>query len=43
MGIGIGVMVELCQCVLDGNRMPFEWAVSVMISIFNILHDYSIK
>ena len=32
--IGIGVMVELCQGVLDGRRMPDEWALSVVVPIF---------
>jgi hypothetical protein len=32
--IGIGVMVELCQGVLDGRGMPDEWALSVVIPIF---------
>ena len=32
--IGIGVMVELCQGVLDGRGMPDEWAMSVVVPIF---------
>ena len=32
--IGIGVLVELCQGVLDGRGMPDEWALSVMVPIF---------
>ena len=32
--IGIDVMVELCQRVLDGKGMPDEWALSVVIPIF---------
>ena len=32
--IGIGVMVELCQGVLDGRGMPDEWALSVVVPIF---------
>ena len=28
--IGIGVMVELCQGVLDGRGMPDDWALSVV-------------
>ena len=32
--IGIGVMVELCQGVLDGRGMPDEWALSGMVPIF---------
>ena len=29
--IGIDVMVELCQGVLDGRGMPDEWVLSVMV------------
>ena len=29
-----GMMVELCQGVLDGRGMPDEWALSVMVPIF---------
>ena len=29
--IGIGVMVELCQGVLDGRGTPNDWAPSVVI------------
>ena len=32
--IRITVMVELCQNVLDGRRMPDEWALSVVVRIF---------
>ena len=32
--IEIGVMVELCLCVLDGRGMPDEWALSVVVLIF---------
>ena len=31
--IGIDVMVELCQCVLDGRGMPHECALSVVVQI----------
>ena len=31
--IGIDVMVELCQSVLDGRGMPDEWALSVVVPI----------
>ena len=34
--IGIDVMVELCQSVLDGRGMPDEWALSVVIPIFKL-------
>ena len=33
-GIGIDVMMELCQSVLDGREMPDEWALSVVVPIF---------
>ena len=32
--IGIGVMVELCQGVLDGRGMPDKWALSIVVLIF---------
>ena len=32
--IGIGVMVELCQGVLDGRGMPDDWVLSVVLPIF---------
>ena len=32
--IGIGVMVELCQGVLDGKGMLAQWVLSVMVPIF---------
>ena len=32
--IGIGVMVELCQGVLDGRGMPDEWGLSAVVPIF---------
>ena len=32
--IGIGMMVELCQGVLDGRGMPDDWALSVVVPIF---------
>lgn len=32
--IGISVMVELCQGVLDGKGMPDDWAQSVLVPIF---------
>ena len=37
--IGIGIMVELCQGVLDGKGMPAEWTLSVMIPIFKGKED----
>ena len=32
--IGVSVMVELCQHVLDGKGMPDEWQTSVLVPIF---------
>ena len=32
--IRIGVMVELCQGVLDGRGMPDDWVLSVVVPIF---------
>ena len=31
---GIKVMVEHCQCELDGRGMPEEWKTSVVVSFF---------
>ena len=33
-GVGIQVMSEVCQRVLDGFGMPAEWALSIVIPIF---------
>ena len=32
--IGVKVMMELCQRVLDGKGMPDEWKASVIVPIF---------
>ena len=32
--IGVKVMMELCQRVLDGRGMPDEWKTSVIVAIF---------
>ena len=32
--IGVKVMMELCQCVLDGREMPDDWKTSVIVPIF---------
>ena len=37
--IGIGVMEELCQGVLDGRGMLDEWALSVVVPIFKRKRD----
>ena len=29
--VGVSVMVELFQCVLDGKRMADEWQTSVLV------------
>ena len=33
--IGIKVMIELCQCALDGRGMPDEWKTSVIVPVLN--------
>ena len=33
-GVGIHVMAEICQKVLDGFGMPAEWALSMVVQIF---------
>ena len=33
-GVGIQVMAEICQQVLDGLGISAEWAVSIVIPIF---------
>ena len=33
-GVGIQVMAEICQKVLDGFGMPAEWALSIVVPIF---------
>ena len=32
-GVGIQVMVEICQKILDGFAMPAEWALSIVVPI----------
>ena len=32
--VGVGVMVELCQCMLDGKGMPDQFQTSVLVPIF---------
>ena len=32
--VGVSVIVELCQRVLDGKGMPDEWQTSVLVPIF---------
>ena len=32
--VGVSVMVELCQRVLDGKGVPDEWQTSVLVPIF---------
>ena len=32
--VGVSVMVELCQGVLDRKEMPDEWQTSVLVPIF---------
>ena len=33
-GVGIHVMADICQRVLDGFEMPAEWALSIVVQIF---------
>ena len=32
--VRVSVMVELCQCMLDGKEMPDGWQTSVLVPIF---------
>ena len=32
--VGVNVMLELCQRVLDGKGMPYKWQTSVLVPIF---------
>ena len=32
--VGIHVMADVCQKILDGFGMPAEWALSIMVPIF---------
>ena len=32
----IQVMAEICQGVLDGFRMPFEWALCIVVPILKV-------
>ena len=34
-GVRIQVVAETCQKVLDGFGMPVEWALSIVVQIFN--------
>ena len=33
-GVGIHVMAEVCQRVIDGFGMPDEWALCIVVPIF---------
>ena len=35
-GVGIQVMVEICQKVLDGFGMLTEWTLSIVAPIFKV-------
>ena len=37
--VGVSGMLELCQCVLDGNGMPNEWQTNVLVTIFKGIKD----
>ena len=32
--VRVSVMMELCQCVLDGKGMPDKWQTNVLVLIF---------
>ena len=40
-GVGIQVMAEICQNVLDGSGMPAEWALSIVVPIFEVKGNIS--
>ena len=40
-GVGIQVMADICQRVLDEFGMPDEWALSVVVPIFKKKADIS--
>ena len=46
-GVGIQVMSEICQKILDGYGMPAEWAPSKVVTIFkgkyNIRNNKAVK
>eukprot|EP00795_Rhopilema_esculentum_P015455 gene15455-6704_t len=33
--LGIEVMIKLCKCVLDGEGMPEEWKITMVVPISN--------
>ena len=37
--VGVSVMVELCQCMLDGKGMPDECQTSRLVPIFKGKED----
>ena len=39
VGVGIQVMAEICQKVLNGFGMPAEWALGIVVPIFNRKSD----
>ena len=41
MEVGIQVMAEICQRVIDGFGMPVEWTLSIVVSIFMGMGDIS--
>ena len=41
-GVGIQVMAEICQKVLDGFGMPADWALSIVVQIFKMNCDIRI-
>ena len=39
--VGVSVIMELCQCVLNGKGTPDEWQTSVLVPIFKEKGDVS--
>ena len=33
-GVGIQVIAEICQKVLDGFGMPADWVISIVVAMF---------
>ena len=40
--VGVSVMMELCQRVLDRKEMPDEWETSVLVPIFKEKRDVAV-
>ena len=37
--VGISVIMEWCQCMLDGKGVLYEWQASVLVLIFKAKED----